>query len=222
MTFIFILLGLLPSFTWLVFFLREDIHPEPKKMIALVFFYGAFVTIIATALEIWFRNTLKTLAISQYDFRTFLIFSAIEEILKFSVAYLAVSKSKYFDEPVDAMIYMITAALGFALVENVAVAASSRLLSEVMAAVVLRFVGATLLHSLSSAIVGYHWALGLIKRNARKLWAQISIGIVFASILHAIFNYLIISLQDILVYPTIFLISISLFVFWDFEKIKST
>jgi len=40
MLYIFILLGLLPSFAWLFFFLKEDTHPEPKKMIALVFFLG--------------------------------------------------------------------------------------------------------------------------------------------------------------------------------------
>lgn len=220
MVMVFILLGLLPSFAWLFFFLEEDLYPEPKKMIAKVFVYGSLVTLLAIVLQLGFRDILKSLGAGDYYFISFLIFGTVEEVLKFLTAWLAVRKSKFFDEPVDAMIYMIVAALGFALVENLAVALSSGAIQEAIATLILRFVGATLLHALSSAVVGYYWALGILRKREGRTSLIIIKGLILASVLHAIFNYLIISLRDVFIYPTIFLILISFFVFWDFERIK--
>ncbi|MBI2514618.1 PrsW family intramembrane metalloprotease [Candidatus Wolfebacteria bacterium] len=225
MVFSFIILGLLPSFAWLLFFLKEDLHPEPKKMLAKVFFGGAFITILALTAQNLLRIFFNRAGIAPYDFLSFLTFGAIEEAMKFGVAYFIVRKSPFFDEPVDAMIYLITTALGFAMVENIAVLINASALKEALGVVTLRFVGATLLHALSSAIVGYFWAKSLIKSSESPLkvighWSLV-IGLITASLLHGLFNYLIISLEDVVIYPTIFLILIALFVFWDFERLKS-
>ena len=236
MLFLFIVLGLLPSFAWLIFFRKEDLHPEPKKMIAKVFVGGALITIAALAVQYGIRDILNFLSVSEFAFISFLLFAATEEILKFLVTWKIVSKSKYFDEPVDAMIYVITASLGFALVENLAVALSSHGIGEAAASIILRFVGATLLHALSSAIVGYYWAKslmiirlkqsastaddGIYERQSPRLWIILE-GIAIASALHALFNYLILNLKDIVVYPIIFLVLVAIFVFWDFERLKN-
>lgn len=221
----FIFLGLLPSFAWLIFFLREDIHPEPKKMIARAFIAGALITLVAIAFQILFQKVFQFFYIGQYSFISFLTFGAVEEILKFLAAYLVVRKSQYFDEPIDAMIYIIVVALGFATIENIAVMSNITILSEAIGIITFRFVGATLLHALSSGFVGYYWA-----RSLAKIEGKLSIvnsrllvfGIILASLLHGIFNYLIIIFKETAIYPTIFLIIVGLLVFWDFEKIKST
>ncbi|PIU98790.1 hypothetical protein COS60_01185, partial [Candidatus Wolfebacteria bacterium CG03_land_8_20_14_0_80_39_317] len=127
--------------------------------------------------------------------------------------------SPFFDEPIDAMIYMITAALGFAMVENIAIMFNIKILSEAFSIITLRFVGATLLHALSSGLVGYYWAKGIISNRTKLLVFK---GIVFATLLHMVFNYLILSFKETLIYPTIFLIIVALLIFWDFEKIKPT
>lgn len=220
----FIFLGLLPSLAWLVFFLKEDVHPEPKKMIAKVFLVGALATFIVLQIQLILRDEiLKNLSIAQYSSITFLFLAATEEIFKFLAVYLVVRKSKFFDEPIDAMIYMITAALGFAMIENIAVLSSIALFSEAISIIVLRFVGATLLHALSSAIVGYYWAKGIILSSVsgvkKNVWIFIFQGLVLASLLHTIFNYLI--LKEVMIYSILFLITIALFVFWDFERLKA-
>ena len=160
-----------------------------------------------------------------FFFRFFFVFAVIEEVFKFLAVYLVVRKSRFFDEPVDAMIYMITAALGFAMVENIAVALNASNIQEAIGAMTLRFVGATLLHVLTSGIVGYYWAKSLVLKNQFLVigrWPLIIKGLILASLLHMIFNYLIlVSKEQILIYPTIFLIIIALFLFWDFEKIKN-
>jgi RsiW-degrading membrane proteinase PrsW (M82 family) len=78
-------------------------------------------------------------------------------------------------------------------------------------------VGATLLHSLASGIVGYYWALGIIRG---KIVRYLAYGFVIAIILHATFNYLILNYENI-TYSVIFLIIVGLFVLVDFEKIKA-
>lgn len=221
-----VLLGLLPSFTWLFFFLKEDIHPEPKKMLAKVFICGALSTLMVVVLQLFLQNILQFLRIDNYSPASFFFFGIIEEIFKFLVAYSVVRKSRFFDEPVDAMIYMITAALGFAMVENVAIMSNVGALSEAVGIITLRFVGATLLHALSSGLLGYYWARGIILNrsgeiNKKTIWVFIFKGIIFATLLHLVFNYLILVSKEIIIYPTLFLIITALLIFWDFEKIKT-
>ncbi len=236
MIFFAILIGLLPSFVWLVFFLKEDINPEPRKMLAKVFIYGALIALVAVVFQYFFQSILDFFKFGKYTFVSFLTLSAIEEILKFTVVYLAISKSKFFDEPVDAMIYMITAALGFAALENIFIALSS--LTSIFSVLTMRFVGATLLHALSSGIIGYYWALSRrftqintqintdnigVDQRSKSALIRITWGIALATLLHAVFNYLILSFDgvNIIIYPTVFLIIMALFVFKDFEKIKA-
>ncbi len=211
-----VILGLSPSFVWLYFFLKEDNHPEPKKMIFKVFFAGALFALLAVPFEYFFQDYLEFFNIGRYHFISFLVLAAVEEISKFLAAFWLIRKNRFFDEPVDAMIYMITAALGFAALENILITlgninGASMAIGGILGIIVFRFIGATLLHALSSGVLGYYWA--------RKSF--LLKGIVVASLLHAIFNYLIMILDEKLIYPTIFLIIIALFVFWDFEKLKN-
>jgi len=81
----------------------------------------------------------------------------------------------------------------------------------------LRFVGATLLHALSSAIVGHYWARGIRFNIEGKF---IFAGLVLASIFHIIFNYLVSEFNNFLVYPTAFLAILGFFVLYDFEELK--
>ncbi len=215
-----VLLGFIPSLAWLFFFLKEDIHPEPKKMILKVFLGGGLITFAAIFFQIYFQKIMVFWSLENLHPLPFFWFALTEEILKFFIVWLIIRKSRFFDEPVDAMVYMIIAALGFALVENIAVALNIKVVSEAIGAITIRFVGATLLHALSSAIVGYYWAKGMIIPKMKNLF--IFKGLIIASIIHTVFNYLIVaSGEAILIYPTIFLAIIALFIFWDFDKIKS-
>lgn len=220
-----ILLGVLPSFIWLVFFLKEDPHPEPKGVLARIFIYGSFAALIAVGFQYFFQDILDFFKIGEYAFISFFVLAAVEEILKFWIVYITVNKKDFFDEPIDAMIYMVTAALGFAALENIFIASNGLIYGdfkngELFSILTIRFVGATLFHALGSGIVGYYWAKGFLKIKNFKL--KIVQGLIIATLLHAVFNYSIMMSKDtnILIYPLIFLIIIALVVFKDFEKIK--
>lgn len=203
-------LGFLPAIVWLMFFLLEDrIHPEPKKMVVKIFLVGIISALVAAAIQQVFQDTLFTkLDITKTDGTSFVIFSFIEELVKFAAVYVALKNSKYLDEPVDAMIYMITGALGFAAIENTLflLHGGSEIILET---IVLRAVGATLLHALASGFVGFYWA----KR-------QILIGLIIAVFLHSSFNYFILKFSVAPVYATTILIIASFFLFYDFDIIK--
>src|SRR5574340_1790369 len=115
MPYVLVLLGLIPSFAWMIFFLKEDVHPEPKKIIFKVFITGFFATFLVIAIQFALREVLISHRVADGELLSLFAFALTEEIFKFLAAYLIVRRNKCFDEPVDAMIYMIVAALGFAL-----------------------------------------------------------------------------------------------------------
>lgn len=200
---------------WLAFFLMEDKkRPEPKRLIISTFILGGIAALVALQFQIQLNNLLKLLDVQQLSPLAIFLMAAIEEIVKFALVYLWIHKRKEFDEPIDAMIYMIVAALGFATLENVASVSRSSSGVELMT---LRFIGATLLHSLSSGLIGFYWAKAIATGRA-LLW-PITWGLTVAIVVHTIFNILVLNYGPVW-QATIFLAFVGFFVLSDFEKLK--
>lgn len=219
--FLALALGFAPSLIWLAFFLREDDHPEPRRIIAKAYIWGGISSFAALFFELATNGLLSKLMLTlprlfEENLSVFLGFAIIEEVVKFGFIYALVRKSPAFDEPVDGMIYMITGALGFAAAENLFLVFSGSQ-QDIFGVIILRFIGATLLHALSSAIVGHHWARGIKYHMEGRL---VFVGLLLASIFHAFFNLLVFKFDDILIYPTAFLVLIGFFVLYDFEELK--
>ena len=216
-----LILGLLPSFAWLAFYLLEDLrHPEPKRLIFYTFLAGAFITVFVLQFQILINNWLSSANIETYSSFAFVLFALVEEFFKFFAAFLVMKKSRDLDEPIDPMIYMIVSALGFSAVENVASVFRSTdglLGAGPIETTTLRFVGATLLHTLSSGVIGYYWGLSVARRM--KFWRAIIGSLAIATLLHAIFNYFIIRFDEITI-PILFLVIVGFFILSDFEKLK--
>ena len=228
--FTLIVLGLIPSFTWLAFYIREDLrHPEPKWFIALAFVGGILVTFAVLPVQIVFNEQFTRFGIEKYSMSAFLILSAIEELFKFFVVYILLHKRREFDEPLHAMIYMITAALGFAASENIAslikASEGSLLNVAILESLTLRFIGATLLHTLTSGLVGYYWGLAFIRGSQRFILEHrrefflILKGLLIATLLHSVFNYLIIKTGPAS-FAIVFVVFVAFFILGDFEKFK--
>jgi len=214
-------LGFIPTLIWLAFFLKEDIHPEPRRLIVKAFIFGGLSAFFALLLEILLKQPLEKIVftlprLAEENLSVFTGFGIVEEVVKFFFIYLLVRRSSYFDEPIDAMVYMVTGALGFATTENLFLVFSANP-ESVFSTILFRFVGANLLHALSSAIVGHYWARGIRFNLEGKL---IFAGLVLASLFHIIFNYLVFKFSDFLVYPIAFLAILGFFVLYDFEELK--
>ena len=222
--------GLLPSFIWLVFYTREDFrHPEPKRLIAFTFFLGGLVTFFVLPVQLALNRHLEAFSVVQYSFTSFLALGFVEELFKFAVVYFFIHKTLAFDEPLHVMIYMIVSGLGFAAAENIAslsqVANGSLFHVAILETLTMRFVGATLLHSIASGIVGYFWALAFVKGQKafvfqhNREFSLLSIGLLTATMLHATFNYLIISSGPAR-FAILFLVVATIVLLHDFERFK--
>lgn len=188
-----LLLGVIPSLFWLWFWLREDkLHPEPKSMILLAFLGGMMATLVAYPVE---RSVAD---IGLNDDQKFVLWVMIEEVLKYAALFFLILRSPFFDEPIDAVIYMITIALGFAALENTLFILNPLSSGDTATAVnlsALRFVGATLLHVASSALVGISMTFTYFKPSHHRLLFTL-IGLIAAIALHTIYNLSIITSTD--------------------------
>jgi RsiW-degrading membrane proteinase PrsW (M82 family) len=197
-----IILGILPSFIWLLFFLIGDVHPEPKTMILKVFFAGALVAPIAAIAGTGFQEVLLAFNLSSASAifllsHIFFGVALIEEILKYMVVRFLVLSHHEFDEPVDAMLYMIISGLGFAALENILVFLSQTILGQnfgnVISLLIFRFLTATFLHALCSAIIGYFLALSIC--NTKNRFRFISIGLIWGILLHGLYDLAVIKID---------------------------
>lgn len=117
-----------------------------------------------------------------------------EELIKLAAAWGAALRKKDCDEPIDPVIYLISAALGFASLENTMFLASALANESIVSGVVtgnLRFVGASLLHVLASGVIGLFWGISFYRSAKVKTLFLIS-GVVLAITLHTLFNFFII------------------------------
>jgi len=193
-----ILFGIAPSFIWLFFYLKKDHYPEPNKMILKIFLYGMLSTIPVLFLEIAVAGALDSsnlTPILKTIIYWFFGIAFIEELFKFLVVKYKVLNHPDFDEPVDAMIYMIVSALGFAALENIlAILSLGKSLAETATISSLRFLGATFLHTLCSGVIGYFLAASLL--GAKKKKRTFLLGLAIAVALHGLFNIFIIGNGD--------------------------
>ncbi len=217
----------MPSLFWLWFWLKEDRHPEPRRILISTFLAGMFVVPVAFMLERALSLVAKALGVYQIagGFITLLfLWALIEEVLKYLAAKYTALQNKNFDEPVDALIYMITAALGFAAFENIFFLINAFGVNSMSGALTanLRFIGATLLHMATSGIVGASLGFSFFRKSSRK--RNLIIGLFFATLLHFAFNYFIIQNKDGSVFNVfvplwIFIIAI-IFIFEMVKKVK--
>lgn len=199
--------GLFPALLWLWFFLKEDSkHPEPKWLILAAFMAGMLAVLISLPAEMiakcisansWpinaWSHIFSTMGYCRDIPNTEPIFlwAAIEELSKYFVVLVVILWRKAVDEPIDAMIYLLTVALGFAALETGLFLLEPFGRGDITGGMLtgnLRFMGAALLHTLSSAIVGFSIAISFYK----KYWIQfvsLCTGLILAIVLHAMFNH---------------------------------
>jgi RsiW-degrading membrane proteinase PrsW (M82 family) len=179
--------GILPALLWLFFWLREDSkRPEPKGRLAETFLAG----MVAVLLVLPFQKIVAT-AYPVLGFMPFLLWAILEELFKYGAAYFTALRTRDDDEPLDPVIYMITAALGFVALENALFIWNPLLEQNVPAALStggLRFLGASLLHVVASGAVGIALGLSFYFKSKMKKFAYALAGIFVSIVFHTAFN----------------------------------
>ena len=223
MTFIlYLIFGLSPSIIWLLFYLKKDPHPESRRMIAKVFLLGILAALAAGVVELGLFKLAENAGIMirfsdsfpllYFLFYNFILVSFVEEYSKYIMVRIGAVKDTQFDEPVDVVIYMITAALGFAALENllyivpVLFPEENFTIFQAGTISLFRFIGATFLHALGSGIAGIFLAISFYKKKRGYAF----LGIFLAVLLHGLFNISIIGIEGGMAKKDSFLVNISL------------
>jgi len=222
--YIYIFFGLAPSIIWLLFYLRKDAHPEPNSMVVKIFFYGMLMGVPAILVEQGlfkvFQNSIENTFLLLI-FSVFFGIALVEEGLKYLVVREKVLTNSNFDEPLDVMLYLIIAGLGFAGLENILLLFNNVFsIADVFAVSIFRFIGATFLHALCSGILGYFLALSLLETKNR--FRFLTTGFAIAVLLHGIYNFSIITINgDLkLILPLVILAILAVAVSNGFKELK--
>jgi protease PrsW len=210
--------GILPALFWLWFWLQEDkLHPEPRGRIMLAFLGGMIMVPIVYPLEKYVFNHAGN------GTSTLFLWATIEEVAKYVIVGFTALRSREYDEPIDALEYLITTALGFAALENTLFILNPLMNGFAFQGFItgnMRFVGASLLHLVSSAILGYCIGREFYRSVPGKIiWRVIGLSVAIA--LHTTFNMFIIyenGEKTFLVFACVWIAALGVLLL--FEKIK--
>lgn len=153
-------------------------------MLVRVFVMGMLAVIPAALLERPLRFALiRPDAYSLKTITALVVIGLIEEGVKFLAAYVTVFNSPHFDEVEDGIVYAITAALGFAVVEN-----ALYTLAFGTNVVLVRAVITSVAHASFAGIFGLY--LGLY-RMGRVATNDLLRGYLLAAAFHALYDLLV-------------------------------
>lgn len=107
----------------------------------------------------------------------------MEELFKWSILFLSVYRNVEFDEPYDGIVYGTSVSLGFATAENI-----MYLLANGLEYALNRALLPVPSHALFGVIMGYY--ISQAKFTSKVKWHWIILSILIPSLLHGIYNYI--------------------------------
>ncbi len=216
--------GLIPSLIWLWFWMHEDNkHKEPRKVILITFLLGMCGAFVSLFLQHMFNTYFGWHLIDSNSYRTVnLIFVIIEEFVKFVCAYVIFFRTRLFDEPIDAFLYLMTAAIGFAAMENTLYLIHPLIHGQTLDLIIntnIRFIGANILHVASSGVlalfIGYSFCKKPFVREA-SIW----FGLITATLLHWLFNIFLLHSVNSIIFVFLATWIVIVFIILSLENLK--
>jgi RsiW-degrading membrane proteinase PrsW (M82 family) len=179
--------GILPTILWLRFWWNDDKHNHGKGILILTFAAGMVSVMIALPLEQLAAGFLFSTT------NLIIVAASIEEIIKFLIVALIAFSAFCIKGPTDYARFLITGALGFAALENTLFLIEPITHQGTVISILtgnLRFLGATVLHTVASASIGAIIGLAYYKSYFSKI-LHMFIGLLTAITLHTVFNFFI-------------------------------
>ena len=179
---------------WLQYFdLKDSLRKEPRRMLLFGFVLGGVAAALASGLydilaQLGYSGPRDEPAAQLAYFVG--VVGPIEEGAKFAVAWAVLFRTRWFDEPIDGLVYAATVAIGFASLENALYATQMNWPTQIA-----RAATTPLTHSVFSALWGFGsgYALLVEKRPLRRaLW--LALPLVAASIAHGAYDAAVVTL----------------------------
>lgn len=192
-TYILIAAAVIPAIYLVKYIYKADrLEKEPPKLIIKTVLFGVISTYLAMIIELLGEKIMNGMYFksqaSMLLFEFFVIVGPAEELAKYLAFRFAVWKSPEFNCQFDAIVYSVSAALGFALWENI-----KYVFAYGFGTAFIRAVTAVPGHASFGVFMGI-WA-GVAKRQellGNKLAAKIFmiIGWLSAALIHGLYDYL--------------------------------
>ena len=168
---------------FLYFLIKIDVfETESFKDIIYVFLFGLVISFFLCIPYVIFREVL----FDNYATNLFVCFIAValpEEIIKIIPFLLVLKYRKFVNEPIDFLIYSSASALGFAFYENINYIIGY---SETGNIVAIRSFLPSVMHMVVSSIFSFGIFLYLKSKKIKFIF----VGIILASLIHAVYNTL--------------------------------
>ncbi len=185
-----ILLALVPSAIWLVFFYRQDrLEPEPKLRVAAVFFLALILTDVLgrRITDDWLQVRLWASASTTTSLAaSILIVGVTWQAIAYAAVRLLVYTTPEFDERMDGIVYGTVAGLGVATLLNLRYVLDNG--GVALGPGVISVVTAALAQASFGGLMGYFMAEA--KFTHRPIW-WVPVGFALAAALNGTFSWLI-------------------------------
>ena len=179
-----------PALLILAWIHRQDRLAEPKKVVWITILLGGLVTIPIIVAELslsWIFGVTDMAQLHSYGevaLTAFVIAAIVEEIGKFIVLWFYAARHSAFDEPMDGIVYGVSASLGFALVENVLYVFMDE---QGFAIAIARALTAVPMHAICGVLMGSCIGIAKLKPTRRGVW--LACGLFGAIACHGLYDF---------------------------------
>lgn len=178
------LAGIAPGLAFLTyFFLKSKTELKSLSIVIQMYIFGAITMIPAAFIEYLLNigNVFRSEMVSAF-FSTGLL----EEMFKWFILFIAILYKVEFNKPYDGIVYGTSVSLGFATSENVLY-----LIANGWEFALNRALLPVSSHALFGVIMGYYVGIAKLIHEFKSVWMVLSILV--PSILHGIYNYILLS-----------------------------
>ena len=186
-----IIFAVIPSLLLLWYFYKRDLNPEPRGVLIKTFLLGILIVlpVMVFAFPLLLFNPKLSNPMLAGLYCALLCAAVPEEFFKFLVVTRYSARNPAFDEPMDGVVYGVTASLGFATLENIIY-----VLQGGWVVAVARALTAVASHACFGAILGYYVGQSRfnIERKVSAWW-----GLLAATLLHAMYDFPLLSISKL-------------------------
>jgi RsiW-degrading membrane proteinase PrsW (M82 family) len=204
-----VILAMAPPTAFLLVIRHMDkLEPEPIGLVIKVLVMGGLAVVPAGIAEMLLLSipVFKQGGIIGAGLQSFVVIAPIEEAVKLAVVMIVAWRNKNFNEENDGIVYVGTAAIGFAMLENVMYVLQNGLTVGIM-----RGITSIPLHVFTGVLMGYFVGMAKFAPDPKHLRSKILTGLLIAVAIHAAYDTFVLSETEaaVLIIPMI----IALFVF---------
>ncbi len=186
------ILAVLPGLLIIWFIYREDLY-ERENWLPLVisFVLGMVVTYPVIKMQELFYNLgwKDTGDLGSTLISAFILVACTEELVKYLALIAYPYRSRFFNEPIDGIVYAIFIGMGFATLENVLYAYRYDISTTIV-----RALTAVPAHATFAAIMGYYIGRAKFDHPRRRLFLMR--GFTMAVILHGLYDFFVLQEVD--------------------------